>query len=109
MKTEKYSSSAKNFFSGIFIIMIIFLFPSCSKNFSFLSSSVVPAARGEVKVKTDNNRNYVVEISLSDLAEASRLQPPKLTYIVWMVTDRDITKNIGQLKSARGVLSKQLK
>jgi len=109
MKTGKNSYQDKRFLSGIFIIMSIFLLTSCSKNFSFLSSSVVPAARGDVKIKTDNNKNYVVEISLTDLAEPSRLQPPKLTYIVWMVTNRDITKNIGQLKSARGILSKQLK
>ena len=109
MKTGKYSSPDKRFFSGIFIIISIFILTSCSKNFSFLSSSVVPAARGDVKIKTDNNKNYVVEISLTDLAEPSRLQPPKLTYIVWMVTNRDITKNIGQLKSSRGIMSKQLK
>ena len=109
MKTGKNSYQDKRFLSGIFIIMSIFLLTSCSKNFSFLSSSVVPAARGDVKIKTDNNKNYVVEISLTDLAEPSRLQPPKLTYIVWMVTNRDITKNIGQLKSSRGIMSKQLK
>ena len=46
---------------------------------------------------------------MTDLAEAQRLQPTKLTYVVWMVTDREITKNIGQLNSSRGIMSKQLK
>ena len=109
MKTTRFNNLKKNIYLGIFTIMIIFSFNSCGTTVSFLNSSVVPAARGSVKVKTDNNRNYVIQISLSDLAESSRLQPSKLTYIVWMVTDRDLTKNIGQLNSSKGFMSKQLK
>jgi hypothetical protein len=89
--------------------MIVFSFNSCATSVSFLNSSVVPAARGSVKVKRDSNKNYVIQISLTDLAEVSRLQPSRLTYIVWMVTDRDLTKNIGQLNSSKGFMSKQLK
>jgi hypothetical protein len=99
----------KNIYLGIFTILIIFSFNSCGTTVSFLNSSVVPAAQGSVKIKTDNNKNYVIQISLSDLSEPSRLQPSKLTYIVWMITDRDLTKNIGQLNSSRGFMSKQLK
>jgi hypothetical protein len=109
MKATRFNNLKRNIYMGIFTIMIIFLFNSCGTTVSFLNSSVVPAARGSVKVKTDNNRNYVIQISLSDLAESSRLQPSKLTYIVWMVTDRDLTKNIGQLNSSKGFMSKQLK
>jgi hypothetical protein len=89
--------------------MIVFSLISCATSVSFLNSSVVPAARGSVKIKRDNNKNYVIQISLTDLAEASRLQPSKVTYIVWMITDRDLTKNIGQLNSSKGFMSKQLK
>jgi hypothetical protein len=89
--------------------MIVFSLSSCATSVSFLTSSVVPAARGTVKVKRDNNKNYVIQISLTDLAEATKLQPSKLTYIVWMITDRQLTKNIGQLNSSKGFMSKQLK
>jgi hypothetical protein len=89
--------------------MIALLFNSCATNENFLNSSVVPAARGSVKVKRDNNKNWVIQISLSNLSEATRLQPSKLTYIVWMITDRELTKNIGQLNSSKGFMSKQLK
>ena len=75
MKATRLNNLKKNIYLGIFTIMIIFLFNSCGTTVSFLNSSVVPAARGSVKVKTDNNRNYVIQISLSDLAESSRLQP----------------------------------
>jgi hypothetical protein len=109
MKATRLNNLKKNIYLGIFTIMIIFSFNSCATTVSFLNSSVVPAARGSVKVKTDNNKNYVIQISLSDLAEPSRLQPSKLTYIVWMVTDRDLTKNIGQVNSSKGFMSKQIK
>jgi hypothetical protein len=109
MKATRLNNLKKNIYLGIFTILIIFSFNSCGTTVSFLNSSVVPAAQGSVKIKTDNNKNYVIQISLSDLSEPSRLQPSKLTYIVWMITDRDLTKNIGQLNSSRGFMSKQLK
>jgi hypothetical protein len=109
MKTTRLSNLKKNILPGIFAMILIFSLFSCATNVKFLNSQVVPAARGSVKVKTDNNKNYVIQISLSDLAESTRLQPAKLTYIVWMTTDRDLTKNIGQLNSSKGFMSKQLK
>ena len=93
MKGITLKTVTKNIFFGIF---------TSARNYSFLNSSVVPAARGSVKIKNDNNKNYVIQISLTDLAESQRLTQPKLTYIVWMVTDREITKNIGQLNSSKG-------
>jgi hypothetical protein len=109
MKTTKLINLKKNILPGIFAMIFIFSLFSCATSVNFLNSSVVPAARGSVKIKTDNKKNYVIQITLSDLAEASRLEPAKLTYIVWMITDRDLTKNIGQLNSSKGFMSKQLK
>ena len=109
MKTTRFNIISKNILSGIFAAMILLSVNSCSKSVSFLTSSVVPAARGTVKIKVDNNKNYSIDISLSDLAEVSRLNPPRLTYIVWMVTDHELTKNIGQLKSSMSFMSKRLK
>ena len=87
----------------------LLLLTSCAHKISFQNSSVVPAARGDVKVKKDNNHNYVISISLANLAEVNRLQPPKNTYVVWMVTDDQLTKNIGQIKSSTGRFSSSLK
>ena len=109
MKATRLNNLKKNILRGIFAMILIFSLFSCATSVSFLNSALVPAARGSVKIKTDNNKNYTIQITLSDLAEASRLQPPKLTYIVWMITDRDLTKNIGQLNSSKGFMSKQLK
>ncbi len=99
----------KNIISGIFVAIVLFSATSCAKKISFLTSSVVPAAQGYVKVKKDNNKNYAVSVHLTDLAEVGRLQPAKQAYVVWMETNEEASKNIGQIKSSTSFLSKQLK
>lgn len=89
--------------------LMLFYFSSCSNKISFQTSSVVPAAKGTVKVKKDGNNNYQIKISLANLAESKRLQPPKNTYVVWMETASNGTKNIGQINSSTGFLSSKLK
>ncbi len=89
--------------------MMLFVFNSCSKKISFQTSSVVPAANGTVKVKKDGNSNYQVNLSIVNLAEPTRLQPSKKTYVVWMDTESNGTKNIGQINSSTGFLSSKLK
>lgn len=109
MKFLKFNSLNRNILNGVFIIVILALFASCAKKISFAGSSVVPAARGFVKVKKDNNSNYNIKVELTNLAEVSRLQPPRQTYVVWMETDQQTTKNIGQIHSSSNMLSKKLK
>ena len=103
------SPQFNNIVLGLLTTIVMFSFASCTKKIAFLTSSVVPAARGYVEVKTDKNKNYGINIQLLDLAEVKRLQPSKQTYVVWMVTDEGVTKNIGQIKSSTGMMSKQLK
>ncbi len=94
---------------GFLMLIIAFSLSACTKKIAFLTSSVVPAARGYVYIKTDKNKNNVIDVHLTELAEVQRLQPARQTYVVWMLTDHDITKNIGQIKSSTGMMSKQLK
>lgn len=101
MKALVLRPQMKNFFSGILIVMMICLLASCSTKAMFLTSSVVPAARGSVKLKTDKNKNYVIQMQISSLAEVERLQPPRKTYVVWMQTDDNLTKNIGRVNSTK--------
>jgi hypothetical protein len=90
-------------------VMVLFSFSSCARKVSFLTSSVVPAAEGTVKLNKDKNKNYHIQIALSNLAEPNRLQPSKNTYVVWMETDDNAVKNIGQINTSTGFLSKKLK
>jgi len=80
-----------------------------AKKVGFLSSSIVPAARGYVKVKRDIHENYLIQVKISNLAEVNRLQPSKQVYVVWMITDHEITVNIGQIISSTTFLSTKLK
>jgi hypothetical protein len=99
----------KSTLSALSLTFIMICFASCAKKAMFQTSTVVPAARGYVKVSKDNNKNYVIKVELTDLAEVNRLQPPKKTYVVWLVTDEDVTRNIGQIKSSSSMLSSKLK
>lgn len=91
------------------ILLVMWVASSCTPRIAFLNSSVVPAARGTVKVNTDGNRNHTVDISLTNLAEPQRLNPPKKLYMVWMETDQGLTKNLGQIGTDSGTFSKTLK
>jgi len=109
MKTKKLINHKKNIMIGILILGMILPFTSYAKKIKFMPSSVVPAAKGYVKVKTDNNNNHVIKIEIRDLADVERLQTSKVSYVVWMETDQGRTENLGQLDSSSGFLSKQMK
>jgi len=108
MKATRLMILTKSIFIAFAVVIMIFSFDSCNAQVNFLTSSVVPAARGSVKVRKDKYNNYVIKVDLKNLSEASRLQPPKNTYVVWMVTEDNITKNIGQIKTTKKFLSKEL-
>ena len=97
---------------GNFTIIIIFLaftFLSCSKKLHFEKSVIVPQAQGTVKIKKDKNNNYSIDINIEYLAESNRLTPPKETYVVWIETESNGIKNIGQINSRSGLLGGKLK
>ena len=73
------------------------LITSCATTTKFPVSNDAPAADITAKKTKDNNNNYVIEITARNLAEASRLNPPKNNYSVWIITSDNVTKNIGQL------------
>ncbi len=90
-------------------LLISFAFSSCARKMSFQTSSVVPAAEGTVKIKKDKNSNYNINLNVMRLARPDRLNPPKDLYVVWMNTDGNAAKNIGQIKTSSSLLSKTLK
>lgn len=93
----------------IIAVLVLASMASCSNKMTFVRSGIVPAATGSVSLKSDNNGNHTIKIDVNHLAPAASLNPDYKTYVVWMVTQSNETKNIGQLKSSTSVLSKALK
>jgi len=106
---KKLSYQTKSILLGFLVIGMVLPFTASAKKIKFMPSSVVPAAKGYVKVKTDNNNNHVIKLEIRDLADIERLQSENISYVVWMETDQGRTENLGQLNSSSGFLSKQMK
>lgn len=79
------------------------------KKMTFSGSSMVPAAKGSIRINRDKNKNHTIEIEVIHLVPADQLTPPKETYVVWMTTKDQETKNIGQLRIFTGFFSKVYK
>ena len=108
MKSFRLSQITSTFLPGV-VIFLAFSLGSCAKKIAFQSSVIVPAAEGRVKIKKDNNENYSLDITLRNLVESRKLQPPRNTYVVWSETDRNGIQNIGQINSSSGLFSSTLK
>lgn len=92
----------------LLLLVAVIGLTSCSRKVAFTSSTVVPGADGSVKVKKDDNGNHAIDIVIRNLADPQRLALPQNTYVVWMESDNGL-KNLGQLKSETGLLSKARK
>ena len=98
MKIIKYILDYKHFFLVVALVLIVFTLSSCAKKVVFETSTITPAARGEVKVKKDDNNNYNIELKVDYLTEPGRLTPAKRTYVVWLVSENnDAPINLGQI------------
>lgn len=91
------------------VVFAAFSLSSCAKKMTFGTSSVVPAAQGSVKLKSDKNNNTSIDLSVEHLAKPGDLTPSRKTYVVWMETAGNGTKNIGSINTSSGFLSGKLK
>lgn len=93
---------------SLLIICAVILFTSSASTAKFPVSSIAPAADITAKKKQDKYNNYVIELTVKNLANASRLNPPKNNYSVWIVVENGATKNVGQLihKNAKNITFK---
>lgn len=105
----KMNSMSKIIFLTIIPLIAIVSFSGCAVKAPFLNSTIVPAAEGHVKMKTDRNKNFVISIEIFNLALPDRLDPPKNAYVVWMDDGNNNIKNMGQIKSSAPFMSKALK
>jgi hypothetical protein len=96
-------------FSLGFLLIGALLISSCARKLNFGTSTVVPAATGNVKIKKDNNDNYIISVKIDNLVKARDLVPPRDVYVVWMETETGTPKNIGQINPSTRLFSKKMK
>lgn len=101
-------NKGRRFYLGIFLA-VIFSSGAYAQKTDFLLSTVVPEARGYVDIKKDQHKKYLIKVEVSDLTEAKKLVPAKPIYVVWMMTEQSIIKNIGQINNLSGFLVKKRK
>lgn len=87
----------------------LLLLSSCAKKFVMNNTGIAPAATAIAKIKSKKNSNYDINVSVNNLAPSKKLNPPRNTYVVWMQTESNGIKNIGQFQSGSGLLSSALK
>lgn len=109
MKKIQSNFFSKKILLSIFLVFLSLSFTSCAKKVTFQNSSIVPAARGQVTIKKDKNKNYLIKVKIDNLAEVKRLESSKNAYVVWIETDESLAKNIGQIKSDTKFISSKLK
>ena len=83
------------------LAFIMIALTSCGKKISFLPSTVIPTAKGYVKIKGDNNDNYAVKLQVKDIVKSKDLQPGKRTYVVWVETRENRAHHLGKLESSK--------
>lgn len=93
----------------ILIAITTVMVASCAKKVSFIPSPVVPQAEGVAKIKKDKNKNYEIQVNLTYLPPASKVDGAKDTYVVWAITTMNATKKLGQIVSTSGLLSSKYK
>jgi hypothetical protein len=82
------------------LLSLATLLAGCATTAKFPISTVAPAAEISAKKTLDKNKNYVVELVALNLTSPERLNPPKNHYNVWIVTEQNDYKNLGQVMNA---------
>lgn len=92
-------------FKTIVVLIAISFSVACSKKLNFSSSAVVPAAEGTVTYKKSSNNNYSINARILHLADPKKLMPSRNHYVLWMETENNGIKNVGQITSSSGWFS----
>ena len=69
-----------------------------AKNYHMTSTSIVPAAAGEINVDKEKDGNIQVHVEVEHLAKPGKLTPPANTYVVWLQEADSQPHSLGQLK-----------
>lgn len=88
----------KDSFKILSFLFAAIMISACSKKIVFPTSQVVPAAEAVLEIDRNKSDNYEIQLEVENLASPQRLTPSRSNYVVWMVTEKHGTINIGNLR-----------
>ena len=85
------------------LVSLLIAFTLCTvslagKKFPLTAATTVPAARGDVEIGHDRNKNTEIKMKVEHLAKPENLTPPKSSYVVWLQEKGSDAENQGQLR-----------
>ena len=80
------------------IALTLCCFSLMAKKFPLTAATTVPAARGDVEIGKDRNKNTEIKMKVEHLAKPENLTPPKSSYVVWLQEKGSDAENLGQLR-----------
>lgn len=84
---------------------MLVILSSCSETLQFPVSDVTPAADITVEIEKQKDPNYLVTLEAKNLASPERLQNPKNNYVIWVVSEKGIVRNVGHFNQENAVKS----
>lgn len=81
-----------------FTIALLSTVAYAAKKYPLTAASIVPGARGELKVDKDKNGNTRLSLAVQHLANPANLTPPATAYVVWLQDRGGDAENRGRLK-----------
>lgn len=94
----KKTLNIKDSFKILSFLFAAVLLTACANKITFPTSEVVPAANAVLEVDKNKSENYELKLEVTNLAEPGRLSPARSNYVVWMVTEKNGTINLGNLR-----------
>lgn len=85
-------------FASLMIAFTLCTLTLTAKKFPLTAATTVPAARGDVEIGKDRNKNTEIKIKVEHLAKPESLTPPKSSYVVWLQEKGSDPENQGQLR-----------
>ena len=81
------------------LLVAVLLAGGCSKRIRFDSLPLARAGQATARIQLTYDRNNIVQVQLSNVAEPSALNPIYTRYVLWVATpDRKAILNVGQLR-----------
>ncbi|WP_420150641.1 hypothetical protein [Spirosoma sp.] len=99
----------KAIYSIAITLLINAALSACTPKMTFTNSTIVPSATGNVTVKKDKNKNYVINVSVQNLADPQKLNPAKSTYLVWTESKNDPVQKLGKISPSGKALQGSLR